>query len=916
MVFIDSLQDEAVRVAVRRVADISPFFEELVEREPDLAAEAFSGIELGPDVDWLQLRYRQCLVDNAHADFPSRLKRLRQREMIRIVYRDLTRSSTLAETTAELSHLADFCVSEALGHCYQEAVSKYAMPMTGDRPERMIVLGMGKLGAYELNLSSDIDLIFLYENQGQIALESGRQLSFQEFFLRLSRQVIACLDDAGSMNNVFRVDMRLRPYGDSGPLVLHRAAMEKYYLEQGRDWERYAFIKARVIAGDMEAGADFLEWMKPFIYRRHLDYGAIQSLREMKELIARQIELKEMANDLKLGRGGIREVEFIVQAHQLIWGGRYRSLQQASLLGVLEVLKEEDFLPVSDVAQLKDAYVFLRNSEHAIQAEHDRQTHRLPTDETSRERLATAMGFQDFDSYLEELESHRTEVSRCFTRLVAVTEDENAIDVDERWVTEWRQPGEDEVAQLKSDIERMELQDEVLEAINTLIPALLQLCDSRDEASLTRSRMIAVVRSILRRSTYVVFLNENRDALRRAVELAGISAWIAEKLENYPMLLYELTERSLREVSVTRRELEGELREIMRTVEVGDLETQMDTLRQFKLAATLKIAAMELLDRLSVMQASDGLTALAEVLLETALDLAWQHLEARHGLPCDKAGQAMNNRIAIVAYGKAGGLELAYGSDLDLVFLCPDIIQGNTDGRSSVNNNVFYVRLGQRVIHILTSFTRFGTLYEADVRLRPQGNKGPLVSTMNAFERYQQNEAWTWEQQALVRARFVAGDGELGEKFGIIRRQIIESGRDRDKLLADVLDMREKMRMHLASPSRTEEGMEVLGKFDLKHDAGAIVDIEFMVQYAVLGWASTHQEFSRWTDVMRLLDELAHTGVFTEREADALQRAYLAFRAAVHHGWLGLDTDYERLQAYRSEVHQIWNERMLNKTNG
>ena len=445
------------------------------------------------------------------------------------------------------------------------------------------------------------------------------------------------------------------------------------------------------------------------------------------------------------------------------------------------------------------------------------------------------------------------------------------------------------------------------------MPRLLRIVESSADSALAVARILPAIASILRRSTYLVFLIENPDALQRSVELVTLSPWIADQLESYPILFYELTDRSVKEVAVSRKELEGELREAMRAIEAGDLEIQMDTLRQFKLAATLKIAAMELLDELSIMEASDGLTALAEVILDTSIELAWSHLEIRHGIPGDESGQPLMERLAIVAYGKAGGLELAYGSDLDLVFLCPNYIKGHTDGRKQVNNNVFYLRLGQRIIHILTSFTRFGILYSADMRLRPQGNKGPLVATINAFERYQDNEAWTWEHQALIRARYVAGDAALGQAFEQIRSGVIGTVRESNKLLQDVLQMREKMHAHIASPTTkpTEDGSEILGKFDLKHDSGAIVDIEFMVQYAVLAWASTNTALSRWTDVMRLLDELGLAGVFSEMEVESLQRAYLAFRASVHHGWLGLDTDFERLHNYREEVHHIWRSRML-----
>ncbi len=907
---LNQIDDDELKAEVSRVVGLSPFFGELLEQSPDFlvtlgsSCDALSRAELND-------RYRRFLSEGPD-DVPAALRLLRRREMMRIIFRDLTRKADLFETTAELSQLADFCVQTALDDCYQAAVARYGQPLSPrGLPEQLIVLGMGKLGAYELNLSSDIDLIFFYTHQGTLGFEqNGRDqtISFQEFFIRLARQLISHLDDAGSIANVFRVDMRLRPYGDSGPLVIHRAAMEKYYLEQGRDWERYAFIKARAIAGDLEGGRDFLSWLRPFIYRRHQDYGAVQSLREMKGLITRQIELNEMSHDLKLGPGGIREIEFIAQAHQLIWGGKHLGLQKRELFQVLESLVAEAFLPAEEVSALKDAYIFLRNSEHAVQAEFDRQTHLLPVDDVSQLRLADAMGYDDFSLYLVALEAHRARVTQSFDQLVSNKGTSPHQDIGQAWVDGWQSPDNQYVEELRQEIRKLQLDDGVVACLDALMPRLLMLIGESADPEIAMVRMLAIARSVLRRSTYLVFLDENPDALLKAVQLVILSPWIADQLESYPILLYDLTDRALREVSVAKLELEGELRELMRIVDAGDLESQMDTLRQFKLSATVKIAAMELLDKLSIMQASDGLTALAEVILETSVDIAWSYLENRHGRPTDESGNPMHSRLAIIAYGKAGGFELAYGSDLDLVFLCPSYIQGNTDGRSTINNNVFYVRFGQRVIHILTSFTRFGILYSADMRLRPQGNKGPLVATIGAFQRYQETEAWTWEHQALIRARFVAGDVELGAAFNVVRRNLIARERDPELLLQEVCSMRQRMRDHLATPAagRPEDGIEILGKFDLKHDSGAIVDIEFMVQYAVLAWASRHEGLGRWTDVMRLLDELESAGLMPGHEVEALQRAYLAFRAAVHHGWLGLDTDFERLQRYRQEVHRIW----------
>ena len=438
----NSIKDDVLKAEVSRIVGLSPFFRELLEKTPDYLATLYSCDRWLSQAE-LNDRYR-LFVLAASEDVGSVLRSLRRREMIRIIFRDLTRKADLFQTTAELSCLADFCVQTALDDCYQAAVRRYGQPLSPDGvPEQLIVLGMGKLGAYELNLSSDIDLIFFYTHQGTLRFEqNGRDqtISFQEFFLRLARQLISHLDDAGSINNVFRVDMRLRPYGDSGPLVVHRAAMEKYYLEQGRDWERYAFIKARAIAGDLEGGRDFLSWLRPFVYRRHQDYSAVQSLREMKGLITKQVELNEMSHDLKLGPGGIREIEFFAQAHQLIWAGKHPELQKPGLIQALESLVEKAFLSVEEVSALKQAYVFLRNSEHAVQAEFDRQTHLLPSEEVSQRRLADAMGYDDYGGYLVALEAHRTKVSRLFSELVSTKGTSPHQDIDEEWVNRWEFP--------------------------------------------------------------------------------------------------------------------------------------------------------------------------------------------------------------------------------------------------------------------------------------------------------------------------------------------------------------------------------------------------------------------------------------------------------------------------------------------
>ncbi len=901
-----------LKTQLDRVGRLSPFFKETAEKHPDLLIDSLSQCDEPLGEEALAHRYEQFLSRYGDLECASALRLLRRREMLRIIFRDLSRMAALDETTAALSALADYAINKALTDAFQRNVEKYGTPTLEDGTvQQMTVLAMGKLGARELNLSSDIDLIFFYSEPGVLQRDSGKEISYQAFFLKTARDFIACLDDASATEKVFRVDMRLRPYGDSGALVLPRAAMEKYYLEQGRDWERYAFIKARTVAGDMNAGNEFLDWMKGFVFRRHLDYGAILSLRDMKGLIARQIELKENHHDLKLGAGGIREIEFIGQALQLIWGGRNKALQEPRILEVLARLRQHRFITEDDLESLRDAYEFLRNSEHALQAQQDRQTHLLPNDDAGRERLAGAMGFDDYADYAQALDDHRNAVSRCFSSIIAESARDLLTELSAEERAAWFSPTDPELVGFRQTVEALQLSVEVIETLDLLMPYALKRLEQSGEPAATLTRLLAICHSILRRSTYLHFLCENLDALDRLVVMVEESPRIAELIQRYPIVLYELTDRVINRLAISKQDLQAELRELLRSIEPEDLEMQMDALRQFKLGVTTRIAAMELEGACSIMQASDGLTALAEVILDASCDIATHQLEAKFGEPCDERGEPLFQGLAVIAYGKAGGLELAYGSDLDLVLLMPDGTDGMTNGRKRVSNTQYFVRLGQRLVHILTSFTRFGVLYEIDLRLRPQGGDGPLVATLAAFARYQREQAWIWEHQALIRSRFIAGDPEVGEGFERIRHEVIQQPRDAETLRQAVVEMRNKMRHHLSSDAaRSEPAGSALGRFDLKHDAGAIVDIEFMVQYAVLASAAAEPSISRWTDVMRLTDELSSAGVLVDSEVEALQRAYLTLRTAVHHEWLGLDADYDRLQAYREEIQRIWVRRM------
>jgi glutamate-ammonia-ligase adenylyltransferase len=861
------------------------------------------------------------------------LRLFRQREMIRLIWRDLNRLSDMRGTTRELSWLADACIDRTLEWLYQQACQRWGVPHSrpdanGRRqPQRMVVLGMGKLGAYELNLSSDIDLIFTFPANGETDGER-KSLDNQDFFIRLGQKLIQALDNLTIDGFVFRVDMRLRPFGSAGPLACSFGAIENYYQDQGRDWERYAMIKARVVAGDQQAGAELMKLLHPFVYRKYIDFSAFESLRDMKRMINREVRRKGLDHNVKLGAGGIREVEFIAQAFQLIRGGRDPELQQRELLNILPQLPEKVGMPQTAATELIQAYTFLRNVEHGIQAIADKQTQELPEDEVGRERLAFAQGFDSWDALDQALQRYRADVSRHFADVITPTEEgeEQPDDLRGDWLALW-QGMMDESAALEflqqqgygqPDVALKALQDlkglrtvQMLQKVaqqrlESVLPTLLEQAGQCDNAEVTLERVLMLVQAVLRRSAYLVLLHENPAALKQLVRLCSASAWFAEQLSRQPVLLDELIDPRTLYTPPNLTELRTELRQQLLRIAEDDIEQLMETLRYFKHAHMLRVAASDITGVLPLMKVSDYLTWLAEAVLEAVLEIAWRNLTEKHGTPQKSPGVPCDPDFIIVGYGKVGGIELSYGSDLDLVFLHDADPNLETDGDRPIANSVFFNRLGQRIIHILNTFTPSGILYEVDMRLRPSGNSGLLVSSLNAFKEYQQKEAWTWEHQALVRARVVAGSPALAERFQAVRREILGQPREEAKLRSEVVEMREKMRGHLGSKRGNEqEG----GSFDLKQDRGGIVDIEFMVQYLVLRHAAEMPALMRWTDNIRILASIEAEGLLASDEVELLREAYKAYRAAGHRqilqnrsGVLG----EQEMTAYRNSVSELW----------
>ena len=834
------------------------------------------------------------------------LRLYRRREMVRIAWRDLAGWAPLDETLKSLSDLADAMIDTALTWLYRRLTTQFGTPFdVNGIPQPLVVLALGKLGGQELNFSSDIDLIFAYPEQGETR-GVKRSRTNQEFFVRLGQQLIHVLNQITADGFVFRVDMRLRPFGDAGPLAISFAAMEEYYQTHARDWERYAFVKARVAAGYKPAGQALLKTLRPFVYRRYLDFNAFEALRNMKALIDQETSRKGLNNNIKLGPGGIREIEFTCQVFQLIRGGQQPALQQRHLLATLNKLDKYHILPSDTVSRLRDAYRFLRLAENHLQAIEDRQTQTLPEEELTQTRLAYSLGFADWNAFIAQLLFHQQRVHLEFEQVIAPNPQESPQSIElERWQTLWmgglseqnqaelllKRAGfhnaqfvTAQLRQLLDSYSIRKLAKHGREKLDCLIPLIIVTAIEQQHPDDAIRRTLNFIESVARRDVYLTLLVERPSVLKRLMRLCVESTWIAEQITHHPLLLDELLEPRRLYDPLKPDELENALQAQLAHLPPDDLEIQMDSLRQFKQAYILHVAAAEMSGNLTAPVASDYLTAIADTLVRQALTIASYYLTQKHGLPhCYEGNESHIAGFCIIAYGKAGGIELSYSSDLDIVFLHDSCGSRNvTDGDKSLDNNVFFMRLAQRIIHIITTNTPAGILYEVDSRLRPGGASGLLVNTFDGFETYQQQDAWTWEHQALVRARAIAGNTRNRERFEKIRRAILSQPREPQKLKREIGEMRGKMRENLDKSKPTKPPFNKSGTFDLKQGSGGIADIEFIIQYGVLNWAAKHPSLLATTGMLPLLQLFAELGLLEESACTQLSDAFRAYRSEIH----------------------------------
>ncbi len=828
------------------------------------------------------------------------LREVRNRSLVHILWQDYVDRVPVETTLSALSALAEVCLDAACEFSRRELVARFGEPLGDGGELPLIVLAMGKLGGRELNFSSDIDIVFLYAEEGETA--GPKRTSAHEFFARLARHVVALLEEVTGDGFVYRVDTRLRPYGNSGPPVVSFAALETYLVEHGRGWERYAYVKARPVtasASKPEAGRLVAEIVSPFVYRRYLDYGVFESLREMQAMIAAEVTRRELHDNVKLGPGGIREIEFIVQSLQLVRGGATEALRTQSLRDAIAVAVNDRDLDTGTAEGLVGAYDFLRRVENAIQASRDQQTHMVPTADIERARLAYALRFASWSELDEQLSRTREWVSEQFRAIgmrdqmvdstgptvsTVATLWSSGADAN-GWLDCLAELGlsESDRAPVAEVLEKLARSPAVAridavaaERLQRFIEGLLHTLPSSSRPAVALRRVVDVAESVLRRSAYLALLNENPSVLQRLVDLCASSAVLAREITEHPVLLDELIDARVFVAAPTSKDMRADLEARLSRVPAADAEATVEALAEFRRVTMFRLAVADFSGAIPVMKVSDRLTELAELILVRVLDLARADVTRQFGLPRYRLdGELCTADIGIIAYGKLAGYELAYASDLDLVFLHDSRGDGQeTDGARSIDNQVFFSRLARRLLHFLTTRTGAGVLYEIDTRLRPSGRSGLLVTSIDAFRRYQEEDAWTWEHQALLRSRAVAGSGVVAEAFAGIRESVLRDPSSHAALREDVLEMRAKMRKQL---DRSDDG-----HFDLKQGEGGIADIEFLVQYLVLLHAPAHVAVIEYTDNIRQLDALHAIGHFTVEQAERLQSIYRGYRGMAH----------------------------------
>ena len=863
-----ALLDEPGLIArLPKVVVASDFALETLRKQPELLAT------LARDDGAAPLPPPRLAAEDS-SSWPELLRRYRTGESTRLVWRDVLGLDDIDAILAGSTRLAETCLQTALAALEVEFARRHGIVRAADgTPQRLVVFGLGKLGGGELNFSSDIDLVYAYPQGGES--DGTRPLAAEDYFARLGQQLAKLLDEPTVDGFCHRVDLRLRPFGNAGRVALSFAGMDQYFQREGRDWERYAWLKARAVAGDIDAGEQWLQTLRPFVYRRYLDFTALDGLRDMKAAIAAEVARREMDDDIKRGSGGIREIEFLAQALQLIHGGREQLLRERRLLPALRALVETRRISREDGDALVHAYRFLRKLENRLQMLRDAQTHALPGDALDCSRIAHGLGYPQWDALREALEIQRARVAAEFAELLAPRQRETVAgaltqywralpgsgDIDALATAGFADPGNADAAlrDFANSSGVLGLSDSARARLDRVLPALLEATVRSSQADAALKRLLVLLRAILRRTSYLALLDEQPSALNRLVEVVSRSALLAERLALYPLLLDELLDTRvggpMPDRAAMRQECASALQE-------DDPEIALRMLNETRLALSFRIALAALDGRQSARDSTRQLAWLADEVVRVVLQRVQAEVIAAHG-------EVAGGRFAVIGYGSLGGEELGFGSDLDLVFLFDAQDAAISDGARPLEAGRWYARLAQKLVALLGAVTGAGRLYDVDVRLRPDGAKGLLVSSLASYREYQRERAWTWEHQALVRARGVTGDESLLAEFDAIRAQTLAQARDPHKLCEEVGKMRLKMRAEL---DRSDAA-----RFDLKQGAGGLVDLEFLLQYLVLRESAAHAELLVPRDTQGLIETLADVGVFDGAHARSLAQAHSTF---------------------------------------
>ncbi|WP_232819968.1 bifunctional [glutamate--ammonia ligase]-adenylyl-L-tyrosine phosphorylase/[glutamate--ammonia-ligase] adenylyltransferase [Aliidiomarina celeris] len=878
---------EEARLSVQWVIELSPFVARVLLRYGIAAwqfmqnASGWSNTQLAHALDQVEREQQAQAI----------IRKLRNFEMARIAYWDLRGELVLSEALHAISALADGLITTALEWSHVSYAERYGQAYAENgKVLRLWCIAMGKLGGHELNFSSDIDLIFCFEQQGET--RGGRKaIEHELYFTKVAQRLVKVLGEMTADGQAYRVDLRLRPFGHSGPMVTSLSAFEDYYQEQGRNWERYAMVKSRVITNNAHIQTQFAELMRPFVYRRYLDYSAIDALRKMKLLINQEARRQGVKNNVKLGIGGIREVEFVAQVFQLIRGGREVEFRTRSLRQALHAASHAGVISEADRDELLYGYAWLRKVEHTLQEINDEQTQTLPADDTNQRRVLIALGYSTWASFMSDYKRITKQVHQQFLDVIG-GEAEMITAEDSDFALLWQDLIEDETAinvLAEAGVEQAELCWQRIrdfrqrlrlrssgprgrELLASLVPWLIEDLVAQANSEQVLMRVFDVLEQISSRTTYIELLAGNAGARKQLVFLCRESPWVAHLIARFPMLLDELIDPQQLYDLPNISEYRQQVAEYVNRFAHDDAEAQMESLRQVKQIFQLRVAAADLSDGVALMKVSDHLTALAEAMIEQVVLMAWRQLADKHGVP--QGRHEGNTGFSVIGYGKLGGFELGYGSDLDLVFVCDDELEGQTDGAKPIDTQQFYLRLAQRVLHLFTTRSMNGVLYDVDMRLRPSGQSGLLVVRASTYRQYLLNDAWLWELQALVRARHVFGTANAKAQFESIRAEVLTKPRDQQEVGAEIKKMREKMREHLWKQSAEQ--------FDIKQMPGGVADIEFITQFLALSYAHKYPHLIEYTDNIRILERAAEVRLLSARSSEQLIEIYQKLRRELH----------------------------------